>query len=215
MIHSLILLFAGQVCVSPVVTSPVVTTSYVAPTVVKEIITPVAVPVLIPAYGAVYTPPAPAPAAPAAPSVAPQDLKAIADSLRAIDQRLRSLEAKPGVPPAAPAAPPAPAATPAAPAAQAKPADPFNPGAAPQAATSPNALAIVQGKCAVCHSAETAAAKGGGLSLIEGGTLAKLTDRQARKVMTTVYRGTMPPKSSGIPALTDEEVSVLVSILDK
>lgn len=215
MIHSLILLFAGQVCVSPVVTTPVVTAGYAAPVVVKEIITPVAVPVLIPAYGAVYTPPAPAPAAPAAPSVAPQDLKAIADSLRAIDQRLRSLEAKPGVPPAAPAAPPAPAATPAAPAAQAKPADPFNPGAAPQAATSPNALAIVQGKCAVCHSAETAAAKGGGLSLIEGGALAKLTDRQARKVMTTVYRGTMPPKSSGIPALTDEEVSVLVSILDK
>lgn len=209
MIHSLILLAAGQVCVSPVVTTPVVTAGYAAPVVVKEIITPVAVPVLIPAYGAVYTPPAPAPAAPAAPSVAPQDLKAIADSLRAIDQRLRSLEAKPGVPPAAPAAPPAPAATPAAPAAQAKPADPFNPGAAP------HALAIVQGKCAVCHSAETAAAKGGGLSLIEGGALAKLTDRQARKVMTTVYRGTMPPKSSGIPALTDEEVSVLVSILDK
>lgn len=197
---------AAQVCHAPIVThAPVVHHQAAAvKVVVKEVVVPVAVPVLIPAYGAVYTPPVvpatPAPAAQQA-AVAQQDLRAIADSLRAIDQRLRSLEGKPA--PATPA--------PAAPAAQERPADPFNPGT-PQAQTQPpagNALAIVQAKCAQCHSGT--AEKGGGLVLVENGVLAKLADRAGRKTLGTVYRGTMPPKSSGIAPLTDEEVSVLVA----
>ena len=193
---------AAQVCHAPVVHAPVVHQAAAVEVVkvVKELVA-VPVPVLIPAYGAVYTPPVvpatPAPASQAA--VAPADLRAIADSLRAIDARLRSLEAKPAPATPAPAAP-----------AQERPADPFNPGT-PQAQTQPagNALAIVTAKCAQCHSGT--AEKGGGLVLVEGGTLAKLADRAGRKTISTVYRGTMPPKSSGIPPLTDEEVSVLVS----
>lgn len=191
---------AAQVCHAPVVHAPVVH-HQAAVEVVKVVKELVAVPVLIPAYGAVYTPPV-VPASPAPQAVAPADLRAIADSLRAIDARLRSLEGKP-----APATPPPP------PGEQPRPADPFNPGtAAPQAQTQPaagNALAIVQAKCAQCHSGD--GAKGGGLVLVEGGVLAKLPDRAGRKTIGTVYRGTMPPKASGIAPLTDEEVSVLVS----
>lgn len=196
---------AAQVCHTPVVHhAPIIHHHAPAVEVVKVVKELVAVPVLIPAYGAVYTPPVvPATAAPAAqPAVAPADLRAIADSLRAIDARLRSLEGKPA--PATPA--------PAAPAAQERPSDPFNPGAAPQAQTQPpagNALAIVTAKCAQCHSGD--GSKGGGLVLVEGGTLARLADRAGRKTISTVYRGTMPPRSSGIPPLTDEEVSVLVA----
>lgn len=192
---------AAQVCHAPIVTHAPVVHQAAAVKVVKEVVVPVAVPVLIPAYGAVYAPPVvPATPAPAAQAgVPPADLRAIADSLRAIDQRLRSLEGKPAPAPAAPAAP-----------AQERPADPFNPGT-PQAQAQPagNALAIVTAKCAQCHSGN--AEKGGGLVLVEGGTLSKLADRAGRKTISTVYRGTMPPKSSGIPPLTDEEVSVLVS----
>lgn len=195
---------AAQVCHAPIVAHAPVVHQAAAVKVVKEVVVPVAVPVLIPAYGAVYTPPvvpaSPAPAAQA--GVPPADLRAIADSLRAIDQRLRSLEG--GKPAAPPAPPPAPAEQP-------RPADPFNP-TAPQAQTAPpagNALAIVTAKCAQCHSGD--GAKGGGLVLVENGTLAKIPDRAGRKTLSTVYRGTMPPKSSGIAPLTDEEVSVLVA----
>lgn len=193
---------AAQVCHAPVVTySAPVVHHQAAVEVVKVVKELVAVPVLIPAYGAVYTPPV----VPAPQAVAPADLRAIADSLRAIDARLRSLEGKPA--PATPAPPP-PAPPPAG--EQPRPADPFNPGT-PQAQTAPagNALAIVTAKCAQCHSGT--AEKGGGLVLVEGGALAKLADRAGRKAIGTVYRGTMPPKSSGVAPLTDEEVSVLVS----
>lgn len=190
---------AAQVCHAPVVHAPIVHHQAAVVKVVKEL---VAVPVLIPAYGAVYTPPV-VPASPPPQAVAPADLKAIADSLRAIDARLRSLEGKPTPPPPAPPPPPA--------GEQPRPADPFNPGTAPQAQTAPagNALAIVQAKCAQCHAGD--GAKGGGLVLVEGGTLSRLADKAGRKTIAAVYRGTMPPKSSGLPPLTDEEVSVLVS----
>lgn len=195
-------LAAGQVCHAPVVVHHAPVVHVPAVKVVKEVVAvPVAVPVLVPAYGAVYVPPA-VPAAPAPQQSAPAgaDLKAIADGLRAIDARLRSLEGRPAVPPA----------TPPAAGAQDRPADPFNPGT-PQAQTAPagNALAIVTAKCAQCHSGT--AEKGGGLVLVEGGTLARLADKAGRKTIGAVYRGTMPPKSSGIAPLTDEEVSVLVS----
>ena len=197
---------AAQVCHAPIVHAPVVH-HQAAVAVVKVVKELVAVPVLIPAYGAVYTPPV-VPASPPPQAVAPADLKAIADSLRAIDARLRSLEGKPAPATPTPSAPPPPPAG-----EQPRPADPFNPGtAAPQAQTQPaagNALAIVTAKCAQCHAGD--ASKGGGLVLVENGVLAKLADRAGRKAIGTVYRGTMPPKASGIAPLTDEEVSVLVS----
>lgn len=195
-------LAAAQVCHAPVVVHHAPVVHAPAVKVVKEVVAvPVAVPVLVPAYGAVYVPPV-VPAAPAAQQAAPAaDLKAIADGLRAIDARLRSLEGRPATTPA----------TPPAAGAQDRPSDPFNPGAGPQAQTAPagNALAIVQAKCAQCHSGD--ASKGGGLVLVEGGTLSRLADKAGRKTIGAVYRGTMPPKSSGIAPLTDEEVSVLVS----
>ncbi|WP_395694822.1 pseudouridine synthase, partial [Piscinibacter sp.] len=76
---------AAQVCHTPIVHHAPIVHQAAAVEVVKVVKELIAVPVLIPAYGAVYTPPVvPATATPAAqPAVTPADLKAIADSLRA------------------------------------------------------------------------------------------------------------------------------------
>lgn len=211
MTATLILALALGQCATPIVTTPYVSTPYVATTpIVKEVLTPVAVYVPVASYGAVFTPPAPvAPAASGA--VGGAELKQIADALRAIDSRLRALEsARP-----APAPPPAP--PPPAPAPPVKPADPFGapasaaPAGGPQvAAAPPAALEVVKTKCAQCHEGGNAAAKGGGLVLIEGGALSRLAAKDALRVGGSAYKGTMPPRSSGIAPLTDEEVAALM-----
>lgn len=188
---------------SPVVVSTpvVVHKEVVTPVVpvVAPVVAPVAVFVPVPTYGAVYTPPvAPAVAAPAATAPA-SELKAVLDSLRAIDTRLKSLELRG----------PAPAAAP-------RPADPFNPPQPqPQASTAPvsppGALAIVQAKCVQCHDDKGAAEKGGGLVLVEGGALKRLSAADSLRTIRSAYKGAMPKKSSGIAPLTDEEVAALVA----
>lgn len=151
-----------------------------------------------PSYSAVYTPAVPAPVVPVAPQPAqpvaqPDQMKAVLDALKAIDARLQKLEAGRS---------------------QVKPKDPFNPQAQRQddRAAPPAALAVVQNKCAACHSAKDAGDKGAGLALLaEDGKLAALADKAARKVVGRSYAGTMPPKDSKVAALTDEEVAALVA----
>lgn len=170
----------AQVCHSPIHNISYPVTPVVA---VKKVVTPVFVAVPIPVYGAVYTPPVPPPA-----SATGDELKQVAEALKAIDARLKQLEK--------PAAPMSPAA----------PSNPFQ----PQANAGGSPLGVVQAKCAACHEAAVSAEKGGGLTMIENGVLARLTPGQALKVISTSYRGSMPPKSSGL-TLSDEETSVLVS----
>lgn len=140
------------------------------------------------------------PAMPAAPAgemgQVLQALQQTNQSLKDLDGRLRKLEAAQDQPiPLAPAVPAKPKAQSAAPAA--------HPG-----------LLVVQAKCASCHEAKVAAEKGGGLALTDGAAAAKLDDRAARKVLSLAYAGKMPPKSSGVPALTDPEVGALVQWID-
>lgn len=188
----------------------VVVSDYHAPVVKKVIVEPVAVAVAVPAYFAAYIPPAvvPAavPAAPAAPQPAaqPSELQAVADALRQINSRLDRLEK--GAP--APATPPA----------RPGPADPFAPKdpAKGEVKAPPSGLNVLLAKCASCHESKVAADKGGSLTLLEGALLAaSLTERDKRRVMAASYAGRMPPKSSGVPALTDEEVGAVVQLFDR
>lgn len=191
-----------------------------------------------PTYGAYYTPPAvayvpqPAPQAAAvtpppaqAQAASASDLKLVLEALKALDGRLGAVEARlggrtaPAVP--APAAPAPAVPTPA-------PADPFNPAAVPQASgqTEPRSAAratsqpgaelskLFQTRCAACHEAATSAEKGGGFTLMEGAELAKLDERQVRRLASVSYKGSMPPKSSGLPALTDAEVALVMQYVD-
>lgn len=160
----------------------------------------------LPSYSAVYAPPVVVnPAVPPAITPVPAgqpgqtgDMKVILDLLKAMDARLQKLEAGPR-----------------------KPADPFAPAAAQSAqpaaqpVQAPDVLKVIVAKCASCHDAKAAADKGGGLTLTDAGALVRLTDRQARKTLTSVYAGKMPPKSSGIAPLSDEEVAAVVAHLDK
>lgn len=178
--------------------------------VVEKVVTPVIAPIAVyapvPVYGAAFVPPAPMPAAPAQASAAGEDLKAILNALSAIDARLKAVEAKAGAP-----AGPAPAP---------KPPDPFNPGPRPGAGAAleapkpPAFLALAQAKCASCHETKVAADKGGAFTLLDGAALAKLDDRQLRKLASVSYASRMPPKSSGVPPLTDEEVAQVMTFID-
>jgi hypothetical protein len=201
--------------------------------VVVPVIAPVAVYAPVAAYSAVYVPAVPvavAPVVPAAPVVQqPSEMMQVLNILKGMDERLKIVEAKTNVvKPVDPLNPGTPAPTPApATPAPTKPADPFNPGTAPnkgavsapglvQPAKTPAelALTVVQARCASCHDATKAAEKGGGLTLIENGGLAKLSDRAARRVLSRSYAGTMPPPGANLPALTDNEVSTLAAWID-
>lgn len=165
--------------------------------------------VAVPTYTAAYTPaPAPAHTSPAGQS----DTKAILDAIKALDARLANLEGKGGSRPATPS--PAPAPPPMA------PADPFNPAPAPAAASKPAAAAtgkapaVFAAKCVQCHARGKEDA-GGGLVLLEvDGSAVKLDARAALATARRSYNGTMPPKSSKIPPLTDEEVSEIMAFVD-
>ncbi len=195
--------------------------AYVAPRkVVKRVVVKKVVPVFtkyvavfpvleFPTYSAVYVqPPAlvqdvrgrpgprPGPAPGPAPGLSP-DTRAILDALRSLDARITKLEG--GVVPKPPVAPPT------------TPLDPFNPGKQPQKAPpAKNALGLITAKCAACHDAKVSAKKGGGFDLVKDGALVKLNDRGARRVIALSYAGKMPPKDSGIAALTDEEVGAII-----
>lgn len=181
--------------------------------VVVPVIAPVAVYAVTPAYAAVYVPPVAAAPAMPAPATAPQPSSELQQVLSAIngvnskvdsiDARLKAVEAKGG---GAAVPPPPPDKV-----------DPFAPK--PQALTKPQApatamLALVGAKCAQCHDDKVSADKGGGFSMVKDGQLLKLDDRQLRKTISLAHLGKMPPRSSNIPAVTDEEVGTIVAWID-
>lgn len=218
----------------PVYSKPVVVTKTVTPLIQRYV---AVVPLLeVPTYSAVYVPPVvpvnpgvaagvgvAAQAPPAAAGLAPGDVQKIMGALttlnnnmRGFNDRLSALEARVGAGPAPPAAAPRAAATPPREAVTPPPPPPMPRVEAAAPASGPGGvLSLVQGKCASCHEARVSAEKGGGLTLTEGNVLARLTDRQVNKVIGSAYKGTMPPKSSGVAPLTDEEVSALVSHYSK
>lgn len=167
--------------------------------------------VAVPTYTAAYTP-APAPA-PAHASPAASDTRAILEAIKSLEARLANLEGKGGSRPSTPS--PAPAPVP-----PMAPADPFNPAPAPAAASKPAAAAtgkapaVFAAKCVQCHARGKEDA-GGGLVLLEvDGSAVKLDARAALATARRSYNGTMPPKSSKIPPLTDEEVSEIMAFVD-
>ncbi len=81
------------------------------------------------------------------------------------------------------------------------------PGWMPRAAA-PGGLPRALAKCVQCHTGEKA--KAGFAMFDAAGKLNPLTDKQWRNVMGKTYSGAMPPKDSGVPPLTDEEVSELI-----
>lgn len=198
-------------CAPPAVV--VVGKPYVAPAVVvKKAVVVEEVPVVVRfsaviplvdygSYSAVYAPPPAVPAAQqgvpqasAAPQQAPQqDMAKVLQALDGIGKRLDALE-KGRAPAAAPQ--------------KAQPEQ-------PQPEQQVTALAVVQAKCASCHSDKAAADKGGGLVLLADGALADLSARQRNKVLGRSYAGTMPPKDSGVAPLSDAEVGALVSAYAK
>ena len=189
------------------VVQPAAVVSHAAAVLPVAVFQPIAV--AVPTYTAAYTPtPAPAPAhgSPGHP-----DAKALLEALRAIEARLQALEGKSGSRPTSPA-PASPAAPPPMPPAN----DPFNPPAASSrpAATAGKAPAVFSTKCAQCHARGKEDA-GGGLVLLEAdGSAAKLDARAALATARRSYNGTMPPRSSKIPPLTDEEVSEIMGFVD-
>ena len=165
---------------------------YSPPTIVKEVVVekevvPIFATLFVPAYGVGYPapPPQPAAAAPVAPPVT-QTTTSCEQRAADLERRLADLErrlaAGPGVGAPSAVAPVLPAA----------------PGK--------DALSIFAARCASCHEAGVASAKGGGFVLLSQGKLAQLTDRQLRKVGTMTYSGQMP---KGGPQLTDEETSIV------
>ena len=65
---------------------------------------------------------------------------------------------------------------------------------------------LVQKGCAKCHSGIDA---GGGLSFFQGNQLRALTRDEKADIFHSVYEGTMPKKSSGLPTLNDQEVELV------
>jgi hypothetical protein len=221
----------------PLVTGSYVAPTYVAPVVVKkhvvaEVITPVVAPiaVFVPTYSATFIqPPVPVapPAAVAAPAAAPSTceknnqamLEILKDLRREIDdlkrQKAGVAPADPNEPQPLPAEPeptkPNPGAdTPGTPAPAPPPAPPEKTSALP--ATSP-ALALATAKCARCHQ-RGRESEGANFVLLEGdGSFARLDARGLAALSRRLANRTMPPRSSGIPALTDAEAATLAAWL--
>lgn len=195
--------------------------------VVEPILVPVAV--YVPAYQAFYNGPVPAsapvppyqpPGAPAQQAAGPsaelqQILGAIGDVKKKVDrfdERLTAVESKLSQskvfsPPPAPAQQPPPAAadTPGGGLGELRP---MVKGGSDDIRA--NALAVVQGRCASCHDATVAQAKGDGLALTSGGKLSALDARQADRLIDLVGKGKMPPPKNGV-RLEDGEKAALAA----
>lgn len=221
--------------VTPVVKK--VVTPVVEKVIVKEVVplyTPVAVfapfTAVVPSYGGAYAPPLayPAPVAPpVVPSVpqaqpqtpapqvpAPQtshsEMKQVLEILQKMDSRISALERSPERSPV-----PFTPSTPTTPTQPNLPPTPTKPQTAPATpGASASASSVLQTKCISCHETKNAAEKGGGFVLFDGTNLQKPDNLALRKLVTQVYSGKMPPRTSGISSLTDEEVGVVVAWVD-
>ena len=151
----------AQACDYPVRRAVRVVNDYVTPAVIA-----VAVPVVVPLYGAAYVPPPPQPVV-AAPS---QNLSLI---IKRLDAMQRQLDTALQVVPAE---------------ANAK-----TPAALP--AQNHAGLAVLNTKCASCHDASKAQANAKGIVFLEGGKLhGSITDGIVASILLDVYKGHMPKK---------------------
>lgn len=83
----------------------------------------------------------------------------------------------------------------------------------PKPAAEHPGLAVLKGKCASCHDAGVAKAKGNGLVLFEEeGQLSALSAEKLLAVTREVYQGRMP---KGTGKLTDDEVGQIMDWIDK
>lgn len=196
-----------------VVSQPYFAPTYAPTVVVKKVVeavvaTPVAVYLPLPIYAGSYYPPAypvapgaaPATSPGASPASAPgADMRAVLTALERINSRLDVLEGR-GPPPGRIEPNPRPGEINPKPAAR-----PPAPGKVPEAFTN---------KCAQCHQ-RGKEKDGGDFVLMEpDGSVAKLEARQVLAVARKSYSGTMPPKTSKVPPLTDEEVAEVMSFVD-
>ena len=69
------------------------------------------------------------------------------------------------------------------------------PGA--QAQPMAKGLALMQAKCAKCHTTESAVKEGGGFVMFDQGKLVELSDLQVHKAWKKVVKGEMPPAKEG------------------
>lgn len=158
------------------------------------------------AVGYLYPYAVPAVAAPAMPAPAAAPHQTPCESkLAEFSAKLALLEARLGVgsapaagvqpsPPAAPAPPPM------------APVPPLN-GNGNGAAKSPFTL-----RCAGCHDASVANAKGGKLTMFQNGLALQLPPETANKAIRLMMRGEMPPPRSGT-ALTDKDFTAILDEL--
>lgn len=72
------------------------------------------------------------------------------------------------------------------------------------------AVGIMRANCAACHEASVAKGKGGGFTLFQGQTLAKLSCEQTLAMIFAVHDGDMP---KGARALADQDFGVLMQYL--
>jgi mono/diheme cytochrome c family protein len=208
---------------------PAATYSYAAPVSyqvvekVKVVKQEVPVAVYVPLYTAVYAPalypaappaaaapamPPAAPAAPAMPEKAPcaDQTARLLSVLEGLDARLKRLEGNGGALPPLNQDRPVPPAH--------MPVKPDNTLPAPQAQAPLTAAHVFGTKCSQCHDAKVAKEKGRGFVLGGDGKLATLSDRQLRKVLTQIATNKMPPKDSGIPPLTEQEMAAVVNYVE-
>lgn len=143
------------------------------------------VPITVPAYSVGYAPPS---------AATMPELKQLLDEIRGFRNDFRSATQPQGGP-AGP--PPAPAATPDK-TVEAKP------------GADVSHVKVFQAKCAACHDKGVADKKGGGFTLMDGGNLAALTDRDLRRIASQTYSGKMPRGGK----ITDEEVAAIMGWID-
>jgi hypothetical protein len=229
--------------VAPTYVAPVVVKKHVVAEVITPVVAPIAVfvptysatfiqppvpvapPAAVAAPAAAVSPsPPPPPAAPAAaPSTCEKNNQAMLEIVKDLRREIDDLKRqKAGVAPADPNEPqplpaepeptkPNPGAdTPGTPAPAPPPAPPEKTSALP--ATSP-ALALATAKCARCHQ-RGRESEGANFVLLEGdGSFARLDARGLAALSRRLANRTMPPRSSGIPALTDAEAATLAAWL--
>jgi hypothetical protein len=80
-----------------------------------------------------------------------------------------------------------------------------------QQGAAPAHVQILAAKCSSCHDAGNAADKGNGFVLMQNGQLAQMDQARLGKVINRLATGRMPPKTSGIAALTEAETSTVLA----
>lgn len=81
----------------------------------------------------------------------------------------------------------------------------------PTEVKSPDFLGLFRTNCASCHDKAVSQAKGGKFIITDGAKLAStITERQARRMATRTYLGSMPPNKP----LSDDKVGIVMQFVD-